>query len=312
MATLRNSSRSPSMLPRKISTPSSSRTTPDINRKSYSSGLSTASITSYNTSRTSTGSLQPRLSQLPSSSRLPTPKPRNVHSSAGNEEEEDVPPVPAIPKAYESPKESPAEQPFFTKRKSSLPFDASSINSTSTNSLSGRASIREPVKNDREPKLRKDIPPIADIEKAKPAKKNLQPLRLPPLNLLPLSTPTTNRIAALGDNALSDGQLTPPPQRASNKTPSTPMTASKASFFSRKRSDKPDQNMSHMRSISSINNLRSESSSQVGASGSEASRPIAITNRQSRQAVSPYISSFPAELCTFLGFGVGSLDEEGS
>ena len=294
MSTIRTSSRSPSMLPRKISTPSSSRTTPDLNRKSYSSGLSAGS---NNTSRTSIGSLQPRLPPPASSSRLPTPKPRSIHSSAGNNEEEEVPPVPAIPKAYESPKDSPAEPPFFNKRKSSMPFDASSINSTSTNSLSGRGSIREPQKNEREPKTRKyGNPSNSDVEhqnnNTPVKKKNLQPLRLPPLNLLPLSTPTTNKIAALHEPSFSDGQVTPPPRRVTAKTPSTPMTASKASFFSRNRSDdKTEQSLAHVRSNSSIYHLRSESSSVMGGSGPETSKPILMNSRQTRQTVSPFISS---------------------
>jgi dual specificity tyrosine-phosphorylation-regulated kinase 2/3/4 len=297
LSNIRTSSRSPSMLPRKVTTPSSSRTTPDISRKSYSSGLSNASNTSYNTARTSTGSLQPRLSQPPSSSRLPTPKPRNVHSSAGNNEDEEVPPVPAIPKAYESPKDSPAEPPFFNKRKSSMPFDAVSINSTSTNSLSAKGSIQEPSKNDREPKPHKFMPTgsNSDLDQQNHAtptkKKNLQPLRLPPLNLLPLSTPTTTKIAALQEPSFSDGQVTPPPRRVNTKTPSTPMTASKASFFSRRTDEKPEQSLSHMRSTSSVRHIRSESSSQMGGSGSESTKPILINNRQPRQAVSPFISS---------------------
>ncbi len=292
--TKRTSSGSPSVLPRKLPTPSSSRTTPDINRKSYSSGLSNASLTSYNTSRTSTGSLQARLSQqLPSSSRLPTPKPRSLHSSNGNnDDEEDVPPVPAIPKAYESPKESPADPPFFTKRKSSLPFDSSSINSTSTNSLSGRNSIREVPKNDREPKPRRKA--SSDFEQQNNStpvkKKNLQPLRLPPLNLLPLSAPTASKVAALQGAAGADDRNTPPPRHVQPKTPSTPMTASKASFFSRKRTDdKPEQSLAHMRSNSSIHFLRSEASSQMEFSNAE-SKPIPM-NRQARQTVSPFISS---------------------
>jgi dual specificity tyrosine-phosphorylation-regulated kinase 2/3/4 len=295
---IRNSSRSPSMLPRKISTPSSSRTTPDFNRKSYSSGISIGSNASYNTSRTSTGSLQPRLSQQPpTSSRLPTPKPRNVHSSAENNEEEEVPPVPAIPKAYESPKDSPAEPPFFNKRKSSMPFDASSINSTSTNSLSRRSSVREPIKAEREHKPRHYVPAASHSDDQQNLttpvkKKNLQPLRLPPLNLLPLSTPTVAKIAALGQEPdFSDGQITPPPRRVNARTPSTPMTASKASFFSRKRADDPAvPPLQHVRSSSSIHHLRSESSSQLGGSSSESSKPIAM-NRAPRQTVSPFVST---------------------
>jgi len=291
-STFRTSSRSPSMLPRKVPTPASSRTTPDLTRKSYSSGLSIGSNASYNTSQTSSGSLQSRLSQPPTSSRLPTPKPRNVHSAAGNNEEEEVPPVPAIPKAYESPKDSPAEPPFF-KRKSSLPFDASSINSISTNSLSGRGSVREPTKNDRPAKSRKNAAVSSsdadnNTTPVNQKKKNLQPLRLPPLNLLPLSTPTATKIAALHEPSYSDGQVTPPPRRGNAKTPSTPMTASKASFFSRNRGeDKTEQNL---RSSSSIHHIRSESP-QMGSS-SESSKPIPVNNpRQTRQTVSPFISS---------------------
>ncbi|PBP20378.1 serine/threonine protein kinase [Diplocarpon rosae] len=296
-STIRTSSRSPSLLPRKATTPSSSRTTPEQNRKSYSSGLSNASIQSHTTSRTSTGSLQPRMSLPPSSSRLPTPKPRTTHSSAGNNEEEEVPPVPAIPKAYESPKESPPEQPFFNKRKSSMPYDASSINSISTNSLSGRASIRDPPRNDREQKPRKyaatSTPDEQQNSAALAKKKNLQPLRLPPLNLLPLSTPTTAKIAALEkDPVCSDGLTTPPPRRVNAKTPSTPMTASKASFFPRKReTSKAEDQLAHGRSSSSIHPLRPESSSQLGESGSESSKPIPMSSSQSRQTVSPFISS---------------------
>ncbi|KAH6683431.1 hypothetical protein B0J14DRAFT_647645 [Halenospora varia] len=301
ISTIRTSSRSPSMLPRKVSTPLSSRTTPDLTRKSYSSGLSIGSTASYNTSQTSTGSLQPRLSQQPSSSRLPTPKPRSLNSSAGNNDEEEVPPVPAIPKAYESPKDSPADPPFFNKRKSSMPFDTSSINSTSTNSLSGRASIREPVKTEREqPRTRKyaPIPSSSDADKdnttpVNTKKKNLKPLRLPPLNLLPLSTPTAAKIAALQDAPASlEGQVTPPPNRSKAKTPGTPMTASKTSFFSRNRSDdKTELDIAHMRSSSSIHQVRSEASSQVDVSSSESSKPIPMNPRQQRQTVSPFISS---------------------
>jgi len=295
----RLSARSPSMLPRKVPTPSSSRTTPDINRKSFSSGLSIQSNASYNTLRTSLGS-QTRISQPPASSRLPTPKSRNVHSSAGNNEDEEVPPVPAIPKAYESPKDAAAEPLFFARRKSSMPFDASSINSTSTNSLSGRGSVREPVKNDIESKSRYYVPPgsTSDLDQqnhvAPGKKKNLQPLRLPPLNLLPLSTPTAAKVAALQENPQANGHTTPPPRRATTKTPSTPMTASKTSFFSRNHRDKdvelPTQ---HARSSSSTHHLRSDPSSQTANRGSESTtQPIAIINqRPARQAVSPFVSA---------------------
>ncbi|RDW82146.1 hypothetical protein BP6252_03258 [Coleophoma cylindrospora] len=298
----RNSSHSPSMLPRKAPTPSSSRATPDIaNRKSYSSGLSIASTASYNTARTSTGSLQPRVPVAPSTSRLPTPKPRNVHSSAGNDDdEEEVPPVPAIPKAYESPKDSPAEAPF--KRKPSTAFDTSSINSVSTNSLSGKASIREVTKSDMESnKIRKVAPTSSNVDfdhtnhttPINMKKKSLQPLRLPPLNLLPLSTPTTAKIAALQQPGASDGTVTPPAHRTNTKTPTTPLTTSKSSFFSKGRSDEKAAPKSRaMRSSSSTHHLRSGSSSVQDTSSSDSSKPVSSAQQHhSRNAASPYISS---------------------
>jgi dual specificity tyrosine-phosphorylation-regulated kinase 2/3/4 len=298
--TPRNSSRSPSMLPRKVPTPSSSRTTPDINRK-YNSNLSVTPNASGNTSRTA-GSLQPRLSSLaPSTSRLPTPKTRNVHSSAGTNEEEDVPPVPAIPKAYESPKDSPSEPPFFAKRKTSMPFETSSINSTSTNSISGRNSDREHVRNEREPKRLRHAPPAtssnSDLEQKASAsatpvkKKNLRPLRLPPLNLLPLSNPTATKAAAISNpEPLPNGAVTPPPRRVNTKTPSSPMTASKTSFFSRRAESKAERQLQQMRSNSSIYHGRPGSVSQPGDNESE-SKPIPIANRPPQRATSPYLST---------------------
>lgn len=283
----RTSSRSPSALPRKTPTPSSI----GLN---FSSRLSTGSNASFNTARTSTGSLQHRLPPPAPSSRLPAPKARGVHSSAGNNDDEDVPPVPAIPRAYESPKESPSEPALFNKRKSSLPFDTSSINSTSTNSLSGRGSAREPILSDRR-RHRGPLGSNSDVDQqnnATPVKKNLQPLRLPPLNLLPLSTPTAAKIAALQEPATPEGKTTPPHRRGVPTTPSTPMTASKATFFSRNRHDeKSEIDSQHMRSSSSVHPPRSESPSQVDASSSESSKPISIPNRAGRQAVSPFISS---------------------
>ena len=290
-AEIRPSSKSPSMLPRKVATPSSSRTTPDINRKSYSSGLSVASNTSHNTSRTSTGSLQPRVPLLAPNSKLPTPKTRNLHSSAGDHEDEEVPPVPAIPKAYESPKDN-IDLPFSAKLKPSVPAETSSLTSNSSTSLTSKSAYREPSKQDRdagtgnheafssltcEPDQTTSIPPVR--------KKNLQPLRLPPFNLLPLSTPTADKIAALQDPKASTGTVTPPPRRSNAKTPSSPMTASKTSLFSRKRSDEKAEMQSAMRSTTSIEPLNCPSPRDP-----ELSRPIPMSP-SARYTVSPFVSS---------------------
>ncbi|KAK4191211.1 hypothetical protein QBC35DRAFT_487645 [Podospora australis] len=296
----RASSRSPSMLPRKISTPSSSRTTPDLNRKSYSSGLSVTSNGSFNTVRTSTGSIQQRAAQAGITSRLPAPKALNLHNSASFEvDNEDVPPVPAIPKAYESPKESHIEAPpFLDKRKSNLAYDASSINSTSTGSVSGApaSDTMSSAKIQRRPSNRKSLH-TSKLELDKkaaqtPAKKSLQPLSLPPLNLAPLSTPTAAKIAALQGQASSDRQFSPPPQRQSAKTPTTPMTASKGTFFSRIRGDERSD-VQHLRSSTSVNRLPrgSPARTEPASSSTESFATTKNGSGNNRSGPSPFLSS---------------------
>ena len=232
---------SPALAPRKSVTPSSSRTTPDPNRKSYSSGLSNSSNTTNTSVRTSTGSAQQRLSQNISTSRLPTPKARNVHSSAGPEEGEDVPPVPAIPKAYESPKE--ATIPPFSLRKSSLPLDFGNNTDTTTTSedlAPNSADATVPTTSDRGSRQSRGLTmgAASDIERTTAGtpganRKRIQPLRLPPLNLLPLSTPTNARVAALHEQVPRlDVDTCTPAQKTTAKVLSTPMTASKAIFTS--------------------------------------------------------------------------------
>ncbi|KAI0842454.1 hypothetical protein F5Y06DRAFT_127777 [Hypoxylon sp. FL0890] len=294
---LRPHSRSPSMIPRKTSTPSSLRTTPEItNRKSYSSGLSVGSTNSFNTHRTSTGSIQ-RLSQGGPTSRLPAPKTLSIHNPPPSEEEEDVPPVPAIPKAYESPKDSPAELSFLEKRKSTYTLDSSSVHSNSTGTPSGTPSL-EPAKNSqRKPNTRRHAPRKTlagpgDIEQkinGNQAKKSLQPLRLPPLNLGPLSIPDT-KIAALRDQGEDDGKLSPPLSRTIPKTPTTPMTASKGTFFSRGRGH-GDPEKSAPRSNSSVHHSRIETpNGENGTSSSES--PLGFAKRQIRKVPdSPFLSS---------------------
>lgn len=294
-ADIRSASRSPSMLPRKTSTPSSSRTTPDLNRKSYSSGFSVGSTTSGNTVRTSTGSLQPRLPQG-GSSRLPAPKSLTLHNPPPAEDDEDVPPVPAIPKVYESPKDSPAELSFLDKRRSNLAFDASSIHSNSTGSISGHGSTETTSKPQRKASARKSVHASKlEIEKkaaASQGRKNLQPLRLPPITLGPLSTPTAAKIAALQDQgSSSERHLSPPPTRQMAKTPSTPMTASKSSFFSRNRPD-DRSTLPNLRSSSSIHHARSSSPTAAdNTSSSESIVGAGSKHAPQRSGMSPFLSS---------------------
>lgn len=296
----RSSARSPSMIPRKSVTPSSSRTTPEANRKSYSSGISNSSSTSYNSFANSSG--PSRLSQSISTSRLPTLKNRNEVIQGGGGEE--VPPVPAIPKAYESPKAE-FDQPFFTIRKSSLPLETSSRASTLTtdaahtpSSDNGSSSI------DCDPGFRRGFP--IDVGSGNERKLNggtsnnrriLQPLRLPPLNLLPLSTSTAAKITAFyeGAAAMNLGNLTPPPKIGPPTTPSTPMTASKAGFFSKSTRDEHSMPISVQRPNSSVQNAVVSSMSTYQALGSSSSTiPIGREqepSRASRKAISPFVSS---------------------
>ncbi|GAP83263.2 putative CMGC DYRK DYRK2 protein kinase [Rosellinia necatrix] len=296
---LRPNSRSPSMIPRKAPTPSSSRTTPEVtNRKSYSSGLSVGSTTSHNTHRTSTSSIQ-RLSQPGPSTRLPAPKGLGLHNPPPTDDEEDVPPVPAIPKAYESPKDSPAELSWLEKRKSNYGLDSSSIHSNSTETLSNPSVLEPPVKiqaNTTQRKLgpRKSLAGVSDAEQkavSNPSKRHLQPLSLPPLNLGPLSTPTAAKIAALQEQGSEKGKLTPPPMRALAKTPTTPMTASRSTFFARGRVGKA-ADIPIPRSSSTVHHSRLESpSAEDTNSSSESLLDSSVKTPSRKPAVSPFLSS---------------------
>lgn len=294
----RNTAPSPPMFPRKSITPSSSRTTPDHNRKSYSSGISNSSSTSYNSFGNSTGSA--RMSQSFANSRLPTLKTRIESAPAASGEE--VPPVPAIPKAYESPKTE-FDQPFFSARKSSLPFDTSSTNGGSSTEglLSGQGDSEVSKPDSRQqrrgltkverPGTEKKASGVININR-----RTLQPLRMPPLNLLPLSTPTAAKIAALYDGAgsMNSGSVTPPPKKGQRASPGTPMTASKATFSRSFRDEEPVPQMPQLRSNSSHHTVRPDSAAYRATSSSSSNIPIAserIEAHSTRKAISPFISS---------------------
>ena len=304
----RQSASSPHLVPRKSVTPSSSRTTPDPNRKSYSSGVSNSSTTSYNSFLASTGSS--RISQNQSNSRLPTLKTKNDNTSTGDDEV--VPPVPAIPKAYESPRAEFEQQPFFAGRKFSLGMDSNSVNSAS-NSVDLPSPIdAEPLNGGRlnRPTMSQSAEREHSAErKASGVNSNrriLQPLRLPPLNLLPLSAPTATRIAALHDGSDFDniGSITPPPRLGQKTTPTTPMTASKANFC-REYYDIDNAHMpAQIRSSSSHHNNIAEALSYRADSSTSTVAPTAsdiIT--ASRTAMSPYISSSLPKNSSDLGNG---------
>ena len=283
----RSESRSPSMIPRKLSaTPSSARTTPELhNKKSQSSALSIASSTSWNNPRTSSSSIQQqRLPQSSTTSRLPAPKHTTVHSAASTEEEEDVPPVPAIPKAYESPKEGPAGDAYFEKKKSTLGDQGTSAHRSVSNGDITMPVVPEPTKEQRKGATRKvSSNSKGENEQSTSSKKQLPPLSLPPLNLGPLSLPTTTTKV---NKHYETGIKTPPPAHAIPKTPTTPMTASKSSFFSKSTYDETIE-LPPIRSSSSIHHTRQLTPSPTGISSSLSS----LEGPSRKASLSPFLSS---------------------
>ena len=305
---------SPPVISRKSVTPSSSRTTPDPNRKSYSSGISNSSTTSYNSCPASSGSH--RVSQSILASRLPTPKTRGDTLPAGDEEL--VPPVPAIPKAYESPKTEYDHTPFFATRKSSQGHDASSLNSsTSTPSVIPQQAVHERRRDGGE--LRQSQATSVEAEFATERKSNdtkganrrtLQPLRLPPINLLPLSVSTASKIAPSHDSreaAKNKGTVTPPLKVGVKAIPTTPMTASKASFSRSYNDDDSVQIPAQIRSSSSHHNMRSEALSyrDVSSSSTAVLTPSdSFALSASRTAMSPFVSSSLPKSSGEYGYGL--------
>ncbi|KAI7503434.1 kinase-like protein [Hortaea werneckii] len=277
-------------------------------------------------SLSSKSSYQSLLSRDNSSSRLPTPKPRsgstaslsrqdNQFMTQSQDDNELVPPVPAIPKAYESPKEYDSSQYFpspsgkslglgvessdFDSRGSLLPPSApatanpsprGSLELTRQSVTEGKRSGEFNRAHKRQSTLGVPSSALASSGAATTAgsrmastssrpqpdpagrrNNNLQPLRLPPLNLMPLS----NKFPSASSQQQQQPQVpktpaslphptkeveqrqgyntahTPEPRRMATKTPSTPMTASKATFWKRH-----DEAAKGLRSSSSHHALR--------------------------------------------------------
>jgi len=227
-----------------------------------------------------------------------------------------VPPVPAIPKAYESPQAELDQQPFFAGRKFSLGLDASSLNSAS-NSVDVPSPIDvDPPKSDKLNRTNRVQNVEAEHSTERKAsggatgnRRNLQPLRLPPLNLLPLSTPTATRIAASHDGSDSNitGSITPPPKIGQKTTPTTPMTASKASFSRNYYDDDNAHLPAQTRSISSHYNMRPEALSYRAESSTSTAAPTPSEScavSASRTAMSPFVSSSLPKSSGEFGYGL--------
>lgn len=315
----RAGSRSPSnsMIPRRTSgTPNSSaRATPDVNRKSYSSGISTSSLVMP--VRTSIGSgqqpsqqqpsqqqqsqsQQPRLPQSFSTSRLPAPKQSTVHNPLPADDDEEVPPVPAIPKVYDSPKGATAEPFVLERKKSALSLmDSTSVHSNSTGSISMPVHP-EPTKVQRKRSERKSsLAPTTTTTTANtstassskrstppPDRRNLQPLSLPPINLGPLNIPNLDR----KKDSSVDRDLSPPPSRQLPKTPTTPMTASRSTFFSKNHFD-DTMDLPPLRSSSSVHVAHGLTPTPPDGGSSESSMILMDPEVDKKSSLSPFLSS---------------------
>lgn len=199
-----------------------------------------------------------------------------------------MPPVPAIPKAFEGPR---AES-SFAYRNSSLPLDVGRL---SANFKRDSDSSVTPVANQDDPsglsRMRNAKTPDAKIRSsASLGKKNLQPLKLPPLNLLPLGTPMAAKIEALKDRdgLQTENSYTSPPRKIVSKTPSTPLTASKATFFVSHDDEDPPP-LPQERSSTSHFGLGSDSAGFRASSSSSAFG--ALDGSTENRTDSPYISS---------------------
>ncbi|KAK6495492.1 dual-specificity tyrosine-(Y)-phosphorylation regulated kinase [Arthrobotrys musiformis] len=273
--------------PSQTDNPAFTRATPDMKRKSVSS---TVSLNSNNPSnRVSSNPLQHRASQNFVVSRLPTPKTKSNEGTT----DEDIPPVPPIPKGLANE----PEQPSFTARKSSLvgqPSSSVAVTRTLRQSVIGPGASDSTTKIDGDMRRKRGLTmgPTLDTKSSVSSlkQKSLQPLRLPPLTVLPLSAPTVNRVNALDAHAATDGdgdEMTP--TKSGQRAPSTPLTASKATFNESRRSG----NSNHLtaRSTSSTQLAHSPSASSMRASSSNSSNILQTngSSRYSRSATSPMV-----------------------
>ena len=277
---------SPSLAPRKSITPSSSRTTPDPNRKSYSSGFSISSSTSYNSNPTHTAA---RMSQIIATSRLPAPKSRAENLQAPDDEF--VPPVPKIPQAYGSPKEE-LSHPFPALRKASVTSNLS--NSTVQNDESS-AKAQQLVLQSRPHRLHPE-PATERKPSGGIVKRPIEPSHLPPSTVFPLDPSIATKISNLmyhGEYHNLGTQTPPPSNKGVTYTPTTPMTTYKTTF-PKPFVDGSTAEPIAIRSNSSHHFTRTEGLPFRASSSSSTmvpNRPDSHLAPAGRPAMSPFVSS---------------------
>lgn len=307
---------SPSLIPRKTNsvTPTSARGSPELRGPELRGSHVAAPGGGVTLSTKSSFSSLLNLSG--STSRLPTPKTRNVHSSSAQygEDDEVVPPVPAIPKAFESPREN--DQVFFANPskedhdREALPAGKLPKPNRDTNLQNRRKPSSDSTRTHQRMNTFENIERSVNMTAPKPARQqqqqfdnngrknsNLQPLRLPPLNLMPINAAKSGNHRSSQDGERPDDfttAQTPEPKRTA-KTPSTPMTASKATFYRRQEEDAAKPNA--IRSASSHFALRDMMQRDDSASrffdDSEldlAGMGLPIPSARQRNAITPFAS----------------------
>ncbi|KAI5300803.1 hypothetical protein KEM55_004849 [Ascosphaera atra] len=198
----------------------------------------------------------------------------DMSALAATNDSADVPPVPAIPRVYGSPHTSTFDHraqssvastiagastingapPVPSARKASLPAEThlgEVAAGESTWDYATSISNEKQRRNHQHHHGQRAFSLYGDCKRVtltSPQRANqntrLQPLKLPPLNIAPLSGSITRHIDALKPAAVRDVTnaaadnlaaermpVTTPPPRAYPRTPATPMTASKATFF---------------------------------------------------------------------------------
>ena len=280
-----------SLIPEYNSSPfPSPENTPDPTRKSYSSRQSLSSITSHSSAKTSNVPTPRQGPMLSISSRRSTPKARSDPNSIDGQDE--VPPVPAIPKAYESPT-SDTEQPFFSAYSSAPPQAENSISSSpgfkSSFDAGPTGSLLEAAYSSQEAPLFSDPP---DAKASGIHRKVPQPITLPPRKVLPLGTPTAAKIMALDKSRSPESCAISPVQRPSNwKPPTTPLTASRVNFPVTSSHQVPTS-AANLRSNSSHNILSHGIDSLANTSGLGNDLSFTFTSPDSEpRRISPFISS---------------------
>lgn len=300
---------SPSLIPRKASsvTPTSARASPEL--QSTHTAAPGGGVTL--SSKSSFSSL---LNLSSSTSRLPTLKARNVHSSSAQygEDDEVVPPVPAIPKAFESPRENDqglSANTSVSKSEHGQPLVKLAKPNRDATSQNGRKPSSDSTRTHQRMNTIENIERSVNMTASKPPRQqqfdnngrknsNLQPLRLPPLNLMPITATESSGYSRPSQDGERQDDFTtvqtPEPKRIA-KTPSTPMTASKATFFRRHDEDMAKSNA--VRSASSHFALRDlmqrdESASRFfdDAELDLANLGVPVPSARQRNAITPFAS----------------------